>query len=200
MESLDRIFKNAKEVANEHDKALVNAGLGAVTGINNGITNPQSIEYGVKGLLNSLNDNDSVLSRRIQDAASGANASVYHGITDPDEIEYLLLRYLSGFLKPIDETINMGLDNMEITKQLNVGATLANNGDYNTWLKYNNLIDNEAAAGYKKEFIFSDGINKRAEANKASAYLGGMGDVASGFGEFTLGGITGKHKLADDVL
>ncbi|MBR5484986.1 MAG: hypothetical protein IKV41_00570 [Oscillospiraceae bacterium] len=200
LNSLDVLSTNANRFVDNYGDIFVNAGLGSLTGQNNGITNPQSIADGIKNVWNSLNDNDSVLSQRIQDAASGANASVYHGITDPDEIEYLWLRYLSGLLKPIDETINMGLDNMGITKWLNVGATLANNGDYNTWLKYNGLIDNEAAKGYKKEFIFSDGINKRAVANKASAYLGGMGNVASGLGEFTLGGITGKHKLADDVL
>ena len=205
MESLDRIFKNAKEVANEHDKALVNAGLGAVTGINNGITNPQSIEYGIKALLNSLNDNDSVLSKRIQDANNGVftgqHLADYNTDNwDWDALKYLGIRDVEGGLRPLENFADVWLMNMDIAKPVSAGLSFGNNGDYNTVLAQNRLISNEEEARYARETSITDPLMQQANSYESAKYLGEIGDTVSNLGEFTTRLLLGRIPILDPAL
>ena len=150
----------------------------------------ESVAYGAKSVWNSLNDNDSILSRRIQDANNGVftgqHLADYNTDNwDWDALKYLGIRGVEGGLRPLENFADMCLMNMDIAKPVSAGLSFGNNGDYNTVLAQNRLINNEEEARYARETSITDPLMQQANSYESAKYLGEVGDIASNLGNFT---------------
>ena len=71
---------------------------------------------------------------------------------------------------------------MDIIKPLSAGLSLWNNGDYNTVLAQNRLINNEEEARYARETNITDPLMQQANSYDSAEYLGEVGDAVSNLG------------------